>query len=323
MTNVPWTDKYRPDKLTNLESQQTAVDILTKCLSTKQIPHFLFHGSPGTGKSTAVVTFLNEFYNHADRANLVLMLNASDDRGISTVRNKIKPFAHLHADETKPKFIVLDECDNMTQDAQEALKRMMEHCSKTTRFFLICNYVSKIIDPIVSRCVRVRFAALPLNSIVQRLSKICASEKFVELSRNDEVLKLVAKRTDGDMRRAITHCQGLATIYGDSVTIKEVGSVTATLDETTLYNLLLNIQNSKPNETTKIARRLHNEGYPLSSLLKQFVEVVLTMDELDEVQKCRSIVYAGKVEHQITRDTADSFLNLLSLLTFFDVVSNA
>jgi replication factor C subunit 2/4 len=181
----------------------------------------LFYGPPGTGKTSTIVAVARQLFGPDFRKNgRFLELNASDDRGIKVVREKVKGFAQgaiSNASNTGMppfKIIVLDEADSMTTDAQSALRRMMENYSKVTRFCLICNYVSRIIEPIASRCAKFRFAPLEKGSMAARVRFICQEEK-VMLAQTGDVLDTLLECLNGDMRKAINTLQSAKQLSGD------------------------------------------------------------------------------------------------------------
>ena len=182
----------------------------------------LFHGPPGTGKTSTILALAKELYGPEMMKSRVLELNASDERGISIVRDKVKNFARMQL--TNPpagynkrypcppfKIIILDEADSMTQDAQSALRRTMETYSKITRFCLICNYVTRIIDPLASRCSKFRFKSLDQGNAKKRLEEIAEKEGVV---LQDGVVDALIKCSEGDLRKAITFLQSAARLVG-------------------------------------------------------------------------------------------------------------
>lgn len=182
----------------------------------------LFYGPPGTGKTSTILALAKELYGPEMFRTRVLELNASDERGISIVREKVKDFARMQLSNPPPhykdrypcppyKIIILDEADSMTQDAQSALRRTMETYSKITRFCLICNYVTRIIDPLASRCSKFRFKMLDQGNAKKRLEDIAEKEN-VKLE-NGAVDKLI-KCSEGDLRKAITFLQSAARLVG-------------------------------------------------------------------------------------------------------------
>ena len=157
-SNLPWVEKYRPKNLDDLISHTQIRETLNRFISQNNLPNLLFYGPPGTGKTSTMVACARKLYGSA-ASYMMIELNASDDRGINTIRNTVKTFAESHSPiscEIGFKLVILDEADAMTKDAQAALRRMMEKFSNTTRFCLICNYVSRIIAPITSRCAKFR-----------------------------------------------------------------------------------------------------------------------------------------------------------------------
>lgn len=163
---MPWVEKYRPSKIEEVSHQLEVVNALGVSIKTGQVPHLLMYGPPGTGKTSTVLAMAKELFGKEFYKHRILELNASDERGISVVREKIKKFAQRkiaqNPDIACPpiQICILDEADSMTIDAQAALRRIIEAYSHSTRFCIICNYISKIIDPLASRCVKFRFSPI-------------------------------------------------------------------------------------------------------------------------------------------------------------------
>lgn len=187
-----------------------------------QLPHMLFYGPPGTGKTSTILALAKELYGPEMFRSRVLELNASDERGISIVREKVKDFARMQLSNPPPhykdkypcppyKIVILDEADSMTQDAQSALRRTMETYSKITRFCLICNYVTRIIDPLASRCSKFRFKSLDQGNAKKRLEEIAQIEN---VKVEEGVLDTLIKCSEGDLRKAITFLQSAARLVG-------------------------------------------------------------------------------------------------------------
>lgn len=220
MSEQPWIEKYRPKSLNEVTSQSTTTNILQKSLKSANLPHMLFYGPPGTGKTSTILALARELYGPNLIHSRVLELNASDERGISIVRDRIKNFARLAVSnpttEDKQKYpcppyklIILDEADSMTSDAQSALRRTMENYANVTRFCLICNYVTKIIDPLASRCSKFRFRSLDEDMGIKRLKYIADSEN-VDVS--DRVITEILQVCEGDLRRAVNLLQCVSTV---------------------------------------------------------------------------------------------------------------
>ncbi|KAK0362429.1 Subunit of heteropentameric Replication factor C (RF-C) [Friedmanniomyces endolithicus] len=223
----PWVEKYRPKSLDDITAQDHTVTILRRTLQSANLPHMLFYGPPGTGKTSTVLALAKQLYGPDLYKTRVLELNASDERGISIVREKVKDFARMQLSNPPSgaagleyrkkypcppyKIIVLDEADSMTQDAQSALRRTMETYSKITRFCLICNYVTRIIDPLASRCSKFRFKSLDEGNAGKRLEDIARLEN---IKLEDGVVDTLLRCSEGDLRKAITFLQSAARLVG-------------------------------------------------------------------------------------------------------------
>ncbi|KAH9879162.1 Subunit of heteropentameric Replication factor C (RF-C) [Plenodomus biglobosus] len=241
----PWVEKYRPKTLSEVTAQDNTIQILSRTLQSSNLPHMLFYGPPGTGKTSTILALAKQLYGPELLKSRVLELNASDERGISIVRQKVKDFArqqlsvapnHSVMVEDKDalakgeanagpkmvryrdlypcppfKIIVLDEADSMTQDAQSALRRTMETYSRMTRFCLVCNYVTRIIDPLASRCSKFRFKSLDQGNAVKRVSDIARLEG---VRLDDGVAEELVRVAEGDLRKAITFLQSAARLVG-------------------------------------------------------------------------------------------------------------
>ncbi|CEH16911.1 p-loop containing nucleoside triphosphate hydrolase protein [Ceraceosorus bombacis] len=247
----PWVEKYRPKTIEDVTAQEHTVAVLRKTLMSSNLPHMLFYGPPGTGKTSTILALARQLFGPELMRSRVLELNASDERGITVVREKIKNFAktavsNANVDFPCPpyKIIILDEADSMTQDAQSALRRIMEQYSRITRFCLVCNYVTRIIEPLASRCSKFRFRMLDTTSTRERLEEIAKAERVSfedgvsstsEVRSNDQnenlpkqwgtsslssfvvivqVLDTLIDTSDGDLRRAITYLQSASRLHG-------------------------------------------------------------------------------------------------------------
>lgn len=204
---LPWTEKYRPQKLDEVIGHGEIISTLKSYVNAKNMPNLLFAGPPGIGKTTATLALARELLGEDYRSSL-LELNASDERGIDVVRGKIKDFARSQSIARVPfKLIFLDEADSLTADAQHALRRTMELYVSATRFILSANYSSKIIEPIQSRCSVFRFRPLSEEEVEGMVERIAKSESLKVDKEAMEALKYVS---EGDMRRAINALQGAA-----------------------------------------------------------------------------------------------------------------
>jgi replication factor C small subunit len=209
--NRPWVEKYRPRDLDQVVNQKGIVKRLKQFIKDKSMPHLIFAGPAGTGKTTSALAIVRELYGRKMAVNTTyLELNASDARGIDVIRTYIKDFAKARPPMEIPfKILILDEADNMTSPAQQALRRTMENYTKNCRMILICNYSNKIIPPIQSRCVVFRFSSLRNEDIKERVKFIAKEENIVITPNGLNALVDVSK---GDCRRAINYLQSCGTI---------------------------------------------------------------------------------------------------------------
>ncbi len=214
-SGVMWVERYRPKTLDEVVNQKEAVDGIKALLGNPAtMPHLLFAGPPGTGKSTVALCIARRLMGENFR-KLVLELNASDERGIGVVRERIKGFSQIiQATPSGVQFglTILDESDEMTKDAQTALRRIMETSSRTCRFILICNYQSGIIEPIQSRCSVFRFRQLEEAQAADYMARICKAES---IETDPKAVKRIFELSGGDLRRAINYLQVVATSSKD------------------------------------------------------------------------------------------------------------
>jgi len=218
-----WVEKYRPQALADVVGHPSITERLQSYVARDDLPHLLFAGPAGTGKTTASIAIAKEIYGDDWQDNF-LELNASDERGIDVVRDRIKDFARTSFGGYDHRIIFLDEADALTDDAQSALRRTMEQFSENTRFILSCNYSSKIIDPIQSRCAVFRFSPIDDDAVAAHLRDLAARE---DLEYTDDGIDALVYAADGDMRRAINALQA-ASATGDVVDEETVFAITAT-----------------------------------------------------------------------------------------------
>ncbi|KAF8892243.1 P-loop containing nucleoside triphosphate hydrolase protein [Infundibulicybe gibba] len=208
--NLPWVEKYRPVTLDDVVSHKDITTTIEKFIEKNRLPHLLFYGPPGTGKTSTILAVARRIYGPEYRKQ-ILELNASDERGIEVVREQIKQFAETRTLFSKGyKLIILDEADMMTQQAQAALRRVIEQYTKNVRFCIICNYVNKIAPAIQSRCTRFRFSPLPILEVEKRLDSVIEAERVKVTAEGKKALLKLSK---GDMRRALNVLQACHAAY--------------------------------------------------------------------------------------------------------------
>ncbi|KAL5704435.1 Subunit of heteropentameric Replication factor C (RF-C) [Ranunculus cassubicifolius] len=211
---TPWVEKFRPQSLADVAAHRDIVDTIDRLTSENKLPHLLLYGPPGTGKTSTILAVARKIYG-GNYQNMILELNASDDRGIDVVRQQIQDFAStqsfsLFGTKSPVKLVLLDEADAMTKDAQFALRRVIEKYTKNTRFALICNHVNKIIPALQSRCTRFRFAPLDDTHVTERLKYVINAEG---LDVDEGGLKTLVRLSNGDMRKALNILQSTHMAY--------------------------------------------------------------------------------------------------------------
>ena len=312
MLSKIWTEKYRPQKFSGIVGQEDIVKRIEALTNSLNIPHLLFAGPAGTGKSTIALIIVKELFGKDWKENY-LELNASDERGINIVREKVKNFARTKSLGNVPfKVIFLDEADALTPEAQQALRRTMENYSATCRFIFSCNYSSKIIDPIQSRCAMFRFKLLERKDIEKYLKRIADEEK---LTIEANALEIIYEGSEGDCRRATNILQSTASI-SPTVTSELVSTI---------------ISNAKPKDIKVVL------DYALSGDFKQAREKLLDVmlkesisgqDVIKAIQKeiwnlpvepeikVKLTEKTGEVEFRIV-EGSDPFIQLESLIASF------
>lgn len=273
--------------------QSEVVAVLRKCVEGADLPNMLLYGPPGTGKTSTILAAARQIFGDMFRER-ILELNASDERGINVVRSKIKNFAQLTASGTRPdgrpcppfKIIILDEADSMTHAAQAALRRTMEKQSRSTRFCLVCNYVSRIIEPITSRCTKFRFKPLGEDKIIERLKHICELEG---VSIDEEAFKSIVNISGGDMRRAITTLQSCYRLKGaqHKIQVEDLLEMSGIIPETYLSEYLEVCRSGNYKNLEDFVRNIGYEAYSIGQMLEQFNEYVLRCPTLTHMQKAR------------------------------------
>jgi replication factor C subunit 2/4 len=345
----------RPKTLSDVTSQSHTTDVLTRTLANANLPHMLFYGPPGTGKTSTILALAKQLYGPELFRSRVLELNASDERGISIVREKVKDFARQQLSNPPAgpagveyrkkypcppfKIIILDEADSMTQDAQSALRRTMETYSKITRFCLVCNYVTRIIDPLASRCSKFRFKMLESGSASRRIEEIAAAEG---VKMEDGVVEALVRCAEGDLRKAITFLQSAARLVGavapvksgqpanedemdvdddasktggNPVTVRSVEEIAGVVPGSTIERLVAAMQPGQASyfQTVRtVVRELVAEGWSAAQVVAQLFEVVLRDETVSNRQK-NTIALAFSETDQRLVNGADEHLTVLEL----------
>jgi len=310
MSEVMWVEKYRPRSLDEMVNQESVVSRLKGMLNTRDIPHLLFAGPPGTGKTAAILSFAHDFYGEENYRASCLELNASDERGIDVIRINVKNFARTRGLTEVPfKIIILDEADHLTDEAQHALRRTMEIFARTCRFCLICNYSSRIIQPIQSRCALFRFTPLRDEDLTSRLRYIAEREGVHLVKSGTEAILEVA---EGDMRRAINTLQAAAS-FGKDVTYDSVYDVIGVVKPTDVLEIVKSALKAEFIEARSSLRRLLiDEGFSETDILREIYRVVLDSG-MREKWKVKAIEAIGDADYRISSG-ADPEIQLSALL---------
>ncbi|KAJ7130618.1 P-loop containing nucleoside triphosphate hydrolase protein [Mycena epipterygia] len=310
--NLPWVEKYRPVTLDDVVSHKDITSTIEKFIEKNRLPHLLFYGPPGTGKTSTILAVARRIYGSEYRKQ-ILELNASDDRGIDVVREQIKQFAETRTLFSKGyKLIILDEADMMTQQAQAALRRVIEQYTKNVRFCIICNYVNKIAPAIQSRCTRFRFSPLPIVEVEKRLDSVIEAES-VKLTSDGKAALL--KLSKGDMRRALNVMQACHAAY-DLTGETEIYNCTGNphpADIETIVNSMLSDEFTT--SYTMITAMKTERGLALQDLLTGAYDYIETL-ELKPHARIYLLDHLATTEHRLSTGASEK-IQLTALLGAF------
>jgi replication factor C small subunit len=294
-----WSEKYRPKTLEEIVNQTEIVTRLKTFVEEKNLPHLLFVGPAGVGKTTSILALARDLYGPSYR-NFILELNASDERGIGIIREKVKNFARTSAIASPVSFkiLIMDEADHLTSDAQHALRRTMELYTNTCRFCLLGNYSENIIDPIQSRCSVFRFSPLEEVELKNYIKEIALKEN---LKIVDEGLDAIYQSSKGDVRKAINMLQAAAANQ-------------TLIEDVTIYNLLGNVSPEKVKEMLSVALEgkflesrdrlrelLIDQGLAPEDIIRNIYREIMRNPSLNEQMKIRLSDIIGEVDYRLTQ----------------------
>jgi len=306
-----WTEKYRPQSLNEIINQKHVVERLKAFVEKKTVPHMLFAGPPGTGKTASAIAIAKDLFGKNWHDNFQ-ETNASDARGIDVVRTRIKEFARIKPFDTPFKIVFLDESDALTSPAQHALRRTIEKHSTVCRFILSCNYSSKIISPLQSRCVVFRFTNLSKEDVFAYLDKIIKGEK---LNVDKSALESIYELSEGDLRKA-TNILQTASSVGDKITddiIYEVASQAKPKDVLEMMNFALQ------GEFKAARKKLHDmvikQGLAGQDIIKACHSQIFDLNIPDE-KKIQMINQIGEYDFRIS-EGGDPLIQLEAMLSQF------
>jgi replication factor C small subunit len=312
-----WVEKYRPKKLNEIVGLKHIVNSIQAFLKNpKTMPHLLLAGIPGTGKTTMALCIARELFGE-NWKTFTLELNASDERGINTVRDRIKGFSRYSRasfGNVPYALIVLDESDQMTRPAQTALRRIMETSSRTSRFILICNYSNKIIEPIQSRCAIFRFSKLNEKAMVEHIKNIAEKEKLL---LSEEVAEKIIEYSNGDLRYAINALQTAAAYGEGEITEKIVLQVVGEASPKQVQLMLSRALSGNFVEARKMMYDLIGQyGFSGSEIVRQIQRELMKVSYLNDSQKAELTNLIGEYDYRLTQG-ANNDIQLSALLAQF------
>lgn len=291
--SLPWIEKYRPKSLDSIIGHDDKIITLRKMLNYDGLPHLLFYGPPGTGKTSTILALTRELYGE-NYKKFILNINASGDRGISTVRNNILSFLNIRS--SKVRIVILDEADAMTREAQSALRVIIETYSNSARFCFICNNINDIIDGIQSRCARMRFSSPDMDSMVECLAEISLSEG---IDITDEAVRTLVENKS-DFRQALNDLQGIKPLYDREITGEDINRYLGKPDTDTVRGILTMILDSSFEQGFKHMINIYRDNCLNMNFLigAMFVEVRKS-ERLEESSKHFIIKNISLIEDRI------------------------
>ena len=316
--HFPWVEKYRPKKLSELTSDNSAINFtLQQFIKNDSMPHLLFYGPPGTGKTSTILALARQLYGKYMHY-MVMELNVSDNRGIDVIRKTVKQFVSSSSmiDDTQYKLVILDEIDAQTLDAQHILKRIIEMYSKKTRFCLICNDKNKIIPALQSRCELFRFKPHKPTYIKTVLTNICAEEGLTNIPIDD-----VINICDGDMRKCINTMQGVSISCGEHMDVYVYSGHCRPDDIKKIYRLLLQEDFNLSYQTIKTM--IYNNNMLFDNIITAIAEIVITDSNMHKQQICFIIDRLAVLQYNYsTCNNVDLFLSTFISIFMLSTTDN-
>lgn len=310
--NLPWIEKYRPDTLDDVIDHSEKISTLRNLIDKQELTHLLFYGLPGSGKTSLILACAREMYGD-QYLRYILELNASDERGIDTIRNKIPDFVKTSSNYIK--LVILDEADALTSDAQSALRRVIEKYSKSSRFCLICNNINKIIPGLQSRCTKMRFGHLNAGAIKDKLNLIIEKEK---VKITDEAIDRLIN-LNKDFRQILNTLQCLHSIKTEDQPIQaeEINNYLGVPTQKQLNQIMDVLSEQDFQEAcNQINDFFRDNQWNLSSLIHYLVEYVVNHPEMPQKQKFYLIKNLSDIEVKLSQSN-DGEVQLYGLVAVF------
>lgn len=310
-----WVEKYRPKSLNEVTSQDNIIDSLRKTLFTKNLPHLIFYGPSGCGKTSTILALAKELFGKEYWSDRIIELNASDERGINIVRDKIKMYAKksIKYNPNIPpwKIIILDEADTMTSDSQFALRRIIEEYSNITRFCIICNYHDKIIEPIISRCSLFCFKPISETNIINKLKLITVKE---ECKFDDNIINKICKFSRGDLRKAINLLQNTNNSFSNEENDKLLDEFSGVIPKEKFDLLFKYIFDKDLNNINSLIDELYIENYSLVNQITYFHDFIF-QSNLNDEQKIKIINKISDIDQNLIKG-CDEYIQLMRLVYY-------
>ena len=310
---IPWVERYRPRTFSDIVSQSIAINNLKKFVKSTNIPHLIFTGPAGTGKTSTALIIARKFLKDEQLDTNLLELNASDTVRIDFVRNVLKNFVNQSLiKDGSLKFVILDEADNIPGQVQQALRRIIEKTSNNIKFILLCNYINRIIDPIISRCAVFRFVSLPKEMIIERLKYIADKEKLkIPSDRSEEFYNQIFFISGGDLRKAINTLQmAVALDLLENLDINEILKISGFLDEETLEKLIMALESKDIIKSGEIIESI--EILDSRNFIRQISEIFPSLNLTSEnIVNLRAFI--GEIDYRISKG-ADEQIQISALL---------
>lgn len=327
---LPWIEKYRPSEIKDIVGHTDIVNMILNSIKSGSLPHLLLHGPPGTGKTSTILALTRSVFGKELSKSRVVELNASDDRGINAVREKIKTLAKfsLKGDVNEEgvkvppyKIIILDEADSMTGDAQSALRKIMEDRCGVTRFVIICNYVDKILDAIKSRCAIINFPRINISAAKKKIIEIIEKEKLEGI--NDNIIDLIVSTSDGDLRKGIMTLQNVKyylQYFTGTISKENVFEISGFGENYVYENIFTKCKILDAKDVVVFAKELYRQGFPINNILKKLLDVNLN-DDGDDIKKAELAMSFSTIQKRLV-DGSNEYLEMINILLNINKIYN-